>query len=161
MAAEYSVVSRTDFQGRKSLFFSGFRPFLGEVTQKELNMHFYKCEICGNLLDLILDGRGRLDCCGQEMDELPANTVDASKEKHVPEVTVSGNKVQIAIGSVLHPMVEEHHINFICLETDKCAYRKALKIGEQPIANFTLTDGEKPVAAYEYCNLHGLWKKVL
>ena len=124
-------------------------------------MHFYKCEICSNIIELILDGNGRIDCCNQEMDKLTANTVDAAQEKHVPEVTVSGDKINIKIGSVIHPMIEEHHINFICLQTDKSFYRRALSVGEQPIANFNLSDNEKPIAAFEYCNLHGLWKKEL
>ena len=122
-------------------------------------MQFYKCKICSNLLDLILDGKGTLVCCNQQMTKLTANTQDASIEKHVPYVTVSGDKVHIAIGSVLHPMLQEHHINFICLQTDKCVYRKTLKIWQEPTADFTLTNSEKPVAVYEYCNLHGLWKK--
>lgn len=95
-------------------------------------------------------------CCGEEMEELVANTVDASKEKHVPVVTVEGGKVTVKVGSVPHPMTEEHFIMWVYLQTEKGGQRKAFKPGDEPTAEFALID-DKPVAAYEYCNLHGLW----
>ena len=99
-------------------------------------------------------------CCGAPMDELKANTEDAALEKHVPAVTVDGNKISVVVGDVEHPMLEEHFIQWIYLETEKGGQRKALKPGDAPKAVFVVED-DKPVAVYEYCNLHGLWKKDL
>ena len=95
------------------------------------------------------------------MRELKANTTDAAQEKHVPEVSVEGNLVKVKVGSVEHPMTEEHHIAFIYLETENGVARKDLDHTGKPEAVFALAEGEKPVAVYEYCNLHGLWKKEL
>jgi len=120
---------------------------------------FFICETCGNLVELTLKGGGTLVCCGKEMKELNANVEDASLEKHVPEVTVDGNKVKVQIGSVIHPMTEEHYIQFIYLETKLGIQRKCLSPGEEPVAEFVLAEGDEPVTAYEFCNLHGLWKK--
>ena len=101
-----------------------------------------------------------LSCCGSAMKELVANTVEASTEKHLPDVTVLGNTVHVSVGSVLHPMEEAHHIKFIYVETERGGQRKSLKVGEEPKASFCFTD-DKPIAVYEYCNLHGLWKTEL
>ena len=122
---------------------------------------FYICEVCGNLVGLVLEGGGELVCCGQPMKELAANTEEASYEKHIPEVTVDGNKVTVKVGSVLHPMIEEHYIQFIYLVTKFGAQKKCLSPGEEPVAEFALVDGDEVVEAFEFCNLHGLWKKVL
>ena len=92
------------------------------------------------------------------MEELIPNTTDAAQEKHVHVVTVDGNTVSVTVGSVEHPMLEEHFITFIALETKQGVQRKALAPGEKPTAVFALAQGDVPVAAYEYCNLHGLWK---
>jgi len=97
-------------------------------------------------------------CCGDKMREIVAGTVDASKEKHVPVVKVSDNKVEVTVGEVTHPMTEDHYIQWIYLQTEKGSQFKMLKPGEDPKAVFTLSD-DKAIAAYEYCNLHGLWKK--
>lgn len=91
-------------------------------------------------------------------EELIANTVDAAREKHVPVIAREGNTVTVIVGSVLHPMTEEHYIPFIALETAQGLQVKNLKPGMKPVAVFALADGDEPVAAYEYCNLHGLWK---
>lgn len=97
---------------------------------------------------------------GEGADEvLTANTVDAAREKHVPLVERSGNDVVVTVGEVIHPMTEAHYIMWIALETNEGFHVKHLAPGEVPTAIFALTDGEEPVAAYEYCNLHGLWKK--
>ena len=93
------------------------------------------------------------------MQELVPNTTDAAQEKHVPVVEVSGNKVTVTVGSVEHPMTPEHYIQWICLQTKQGNQRKELKPGEKPCACFTLCEGDEVVAAFEYCNLHGLWKK--
>lgn len=124
------------------------------------NQRFFICKHCGNLADLIIDKGTPLVCCGEKMTELVANTVDASKEKHVPVVKVNGNIITATVGSVIHPMEEKHHIAFIYLETKNGSQRKCLKVGDEPIAEFTLINDEA-VAVYEYCNLHGLWKTVL
>ena len=118
---------------------------------------FFICETCKNLVGLIVNHNVPLVCCGAQMSELVANTVEASVEKHLPEVSLSGSEVHVAVGSVLHPMEEAHHIAFVYVETEHGGQRKALKIGAEPKVSFCLTD-DKPVAVYAYCNLHGLWK---
>ena len=121
------------------------------------DVRFFVCKNCGNIVGLVHNGGGPLSCCGEEMTELIANTVDASLEKHVPVAKVEGNKVTVNVGEVDHPMLEEHYIMWIYLKTDKGGHRICLKPGEAPKAVFALAD-EKPIAVYEYCNLHGLWK---
>lgn len=121
---------------------------------------FYVCEHCGNLVGVIHDAGVPLVCCGQKMTALEPGKVDASHEKHVPVVTVSGNTVRVEVGAVAHPMTEEHSILWVYLETDRGGQRKRLDVGGAPVVQFALCD-EKPVAVYAYCNLHGLWKKEL
>ena len=99
-------------------------------------------------------------CCGQKMTHLEAGVVEASREKHIPVATVNGNTVTVNVGSVEHPMAEEHHISWVYLQTDRGGQRKDLEVGKSPVVNFALSD-EKPVAVYAYCNLHGLWKAEL
>ena len=120
-------------------------------------MKFFICEHCGNLVGVIHDAGVPMMCCGQKMTQLIPGTVEASVEKHLPVVTVDGDKVKVEIGSVAHPMAEEHSILWVYLQTDKGGQRKNLAVGEAPVAEFSLLD-EKPVAVYAYCNLHGLWK---
>ena len=93
------------------------------------------------------------------MEEIIANTVDAAKEKHVPEVSIAGNLVTVQVGAVEHPMLDAHFIQFIILETKKGYQKIDLKPGQKPMAEFLIAPGDEPVAVYEYCNLHGLWKK--
>jgi superoxide reductase len=121
-------------------------------------MKFYVCEKCGNLVGMIHESGAKMTCCGQHMTELVANTVDASKEKHLPVISVSGNQVTVKVGSVEHPMTPEHSILWVYLETAKGGQRKNLKPGDKPEAAFAITADDKVVAAYAYCNLHGLWK---
>ncbi len=121
-------------------------------------MKFYVCEHCGNLIEMVKDAGVPIMCCGQAMTELVPGTTDAAVEKHVPVVTIDGNKVSVVVGEVEHPMLEAHYIEWITIETTNGAQRKVLKPGEAPKAEFVLTDGEELVAAYAYCNLHGLWK---
>ena len=116
-------------------------------------MKFYKCQKCGKVL-----AQDELPENTEDMVELIPNTTDAAGEKHVPVVTVNGSEVGVVVGAVEHPMLEAHYITFIVLETTAGYQKKALKPGEKPAAVFTLAEGEKAVAAYEYCNLHGLWK---
>ncbi len=118
---------------------------------------FYICEHCGNLVGMINDAGVPIKCCGQNMTRLEAGVVEASHEKHIPVVNVCGNVVKVRVGSIDHPMAEEHSILWVYLETDKGGQRKCLDVGGAPEVEFALSD-EKPVAVYAYCNLHGLWK---
>lgn len=118
---------------------------------------FYICKHCNNIIAKVNDSGVPVVCCGEEMKELIPNTFDASKEKHIPVVKVNNNNIEVEIGSVIHPMVEEHFIEWIYIKTKKGGQRKILKPGDDPKALFVLTDDEFE-AAYAYCNLHGLWK---
>lgn len=118
---------------------------------------FYICEKCGNLVGLINESGVPIMCCGQKMTKLEPGTTDASLEKHVPVVNVDGNIVKVNVGSADHPMVEEHSILWVYLQTDKGGQRKNLEVGKAPCVEFAIGD-EKPIAVYAYCNLHGLWK---
>lgn len=121
-------------------------------------MKFYFCRHCGNIITHFKDSGVRVVCCGEKMQELVPGTTDGATEKHVPVVKIEGNKVTVTVGSVEHPMVEAHFIEWIVLETERGFQKKELKPGEKPEAEFLLAEGEDAVAAYEYCNLHGLWK---
>ena len=116
---------------------------------------FYRCEICGNIVALIRRGGGTLTCCGQAMTKLEANTTEAAVEKHVPAVTREGGKIKAAVGSVPHPMLPEHYIQWIALVAGEKVEFKFLKPGEAPKAEF---DEVPSGTVYAYCNLHGLWK---
>ena len=124
------------------------------------NVKFYVCEHCGNVVEKVEDHGVPVMCCGKKMVELVPGVVEASHEKHIPVAKVEGNLVKVAVGSVEHPMAEEHSILWVVLESDKGLYRKHLEVGKAPEAVFALAD-EKPVAVYAYCNLHGLWKQEL
>ena len=121
-------------------------------------MTLFKCEHCGNIIAYLKDSGVRVQCCGEEMKPLIPNTTDAAGEKHVPVIAVDGNTVTVAVGAVEHPMLDAHYIEWILLETKEGRQRKTLKPGEKPVAVFSLAAGDEVVAAYEYCNLHGLWK---
>lgn len=116
----------------------------------------YKCEKCGNIVEVVHAGPGELVCCGQPMKLLTENTTDAAQEKHVPVIEKSGSQITVKVGSVDHPMEEKHYIEWIELLADGKVYRKYLKPGDKPVATFEIT--AKDVSAREYCNLHGLWK---
>ncbi len=124
------------------------------------NNKFYICEHCGNLIGMIHDAGVPMMCCGQKMTQLIPGTVEASIEKHLPVVVIDSGKVKVEIGSVAHPMAEEHSILWVYLQTDKGGQIKHLNVGEAPLAEFALLE-EKPIAVYAYCNLHGLWKTVI
>ena len=117
---------------------------------------FFICKHCGNMIGLVDDKGVPLVCCGEKMTELIPNTVEAAVEKHLPEVSVTGDTIEVKIGSVPHPMEEGHHITFVYLETEKGGQRKCLDIGAEPALKFCLAD-DKALAVYAYCNLHGLW----
>ncbi len=119
---------------------------------------FFVCKHCGNLIGMIHNAGVPVVCCGEKMHELIANTTDAAQEKHVPVVKIDGNLVHVCVGSAAHPMTEEHSIEWIYVQTNEGGHRKALCPDQAPEADIALTDGEKPLAVFAYCNLHGLWK---
>ena len=121
-------------------------------------MTFYRCEHCGNIIAYIHDSGVRCECCGEEMKPLTPNTSDGAGEKHVPVIEQVGQTVTVKVGSAEHPMLDAHYIEWIMLETKEGRQRKSLKPGDKPTATFAITDGDAVVSAYEYCNLHGLWK---
>ena len=118
---------------------------------------FYICEHCGNIIEKIDDAGVPVMCCGQKMAELVPNTVEASGEKHIPVVTVKDGEIVVNVGSVNHPMAEEHFIEWVYVETEKGGQRKHLKPGGDPNVSFKVDEKDKAVAVYAYCNLHGLW----
>ena len=119
-------------------------------------LQVYKCDKCGNIVEVLHGGAGDLVCCGENMKLIEAGTVDAAKEKHVPVIEKTANGYKVSVGSVPHPMEEKHYIEWIELIADGKAYRQFLKPGQDPVAEFCLE--AKAVTAREYCNIHGLWK---
>ena len=120
-------------------------------------MEIYKCEACGNIVELLHGGDGELVCCGEPMKRFKENTVDAAKEKHVPVIEKIAGGFKVKVGSVAHPMEEKHYIEWIeACTADGRAYRQFLRPGMPPEATFMI-EGEM-ITAREYCNLHGLWK---
>ena len=116
----------------------------------------YKCDLCGNIVEVVHGGAGELVCCGQPMELFAENTVDAAKEKHVPVVEKIDGGYKVKVGSVAHPMEEKHYIEFVEIIADGKVYRQYLNPGDTPEA-FLAIDADR-VTAREYCNLHGLWK---
>jgi len=119
-------------------------------------LEIYKCEVCGNIVEMLHEGKGELVCCGKPMKHFIENTVDAAREKHVPVIETTPNGIKVKIGSVAHPMEEKHYIEWIELIADGTSYRKFLDPGDKPEAEFELRADK--VEAREYCNIHGLWK---
>ena len=120
-------------------------------------LQVYKCEVCGNIVEVLHIGAGELVCCGQAMKLYTENTVDAAKEKHVPVIEKIDGGVKVKVGDVAHPMEEKHYIEWIEIVADGKAYRQFLNPGEAPEAVFMI--GQSNITAREFCNLHGLWKK--
>ena len=123
-----------------------------------MEMKFYKCKHCGQIIAVVKATGVPVVCCGEKMTEIVAGSVDAAVEKHVPVCSVEGNVLTVTVGSVAHPMIAEHLIEWIAVQTDRGNQRKLLKAGDAPIVKFALLEGEKVEAVYAYCNLHGLWK---
>ena len=119
-------------------------------------LQIYKCEVCGNIVEVLHEGVGELVCCGQPMKLLMANTVDAAKDKHVPVIEKTAAGVQVKVGSAAHPMEEKHYIEWIEIIADGKAYRQFLKPGDAPQATFDIQANK--IEAREHCNIHGLWK---
>lgn len=120
-------------------------------------MKFYICSHCGNIITYVRDNGVPIVCCGEKMKELVPGSVEAAHEKHIPVIRVNGGEVTVHVGSVDHPMLAEHWIEWIALETTAGVQCKALAPGMAPECKFMLADRDAPVAAYAYCNLHGLW----
>lgn len=118
-------------------------------------VRFYKCPVCGNIVELVEGDIKRTKCCGQEMELLVANTVDAAVEKHVPVYEVVDNELVVSVGEVEHPMSEEHYIMWVLLVTDNRSYRVELKPNDKPVVKLPYVENS---TLYAYCNLHGLWK---
>ena len=126
--------------------------------QEEKNMKYYVCKHCGNIIEFAENKGVPVMCCGEKMTELVPGTSDGAVEKHVPAVVKNGNKVLVEVGSVEHPMVEAHYIEWIVIETRFGSQKRKLSYTDAPKAEFLLCEGDEFVAAYAYCNLHGLWK---
>ena len=124
-----------------------------------MEQRFFICQHCGNIIAMVKSSGAPVSCCGENMKELIPGTVDAAVEKHIPVYTVDGNKVTVSVGAVEHPMIDKHYIEWVSLQTKQGNQRKALKPGDKPEVCFALCEGDEVVAAYAYCNLHGLWKK--
>ena len=121
-------------------------------------MKFLRCELCGKIVAVVKDSACPTKCCGQAMEEMVPNTQDGAHEKHIPVFEIEGNVIHVKVGSVEHPMLENHYIEWIALQTNLGNQRKVLKPGDKPEASFALLPGEKVEAVLEYCNLHGLYK---
>jgi superoxide reductase len=123
----------------------------------EKNRFFLSCAHCGNVAALVVDKGGALVCCGEEMRDLEPNTVDASKEKHLPVAEATDKGIKVKVGGAPHPMLEEHFIDFLYVKTERGSQRLKLSVGAAPEAEFVFAD-DKPTEVYAYCNLHGMWK---
>ncbi len=126
-----------------------------------MEIKFFKCNHCGNIIAYVKSSGVPVICCGEKMQEIIPNTVDASYEKHVPVVSVNDNQVTVNIGSAQHPMIPEHYIEWVCLQTTQGNQRKILKAGSLPQCCFSICNEDKVEAVYAYCNLHGLWKATI
>ena len=124
------------------------------MTEKR---ELYHCPICGNLVEVLNNGAGTLVCCGKPMARIEGNATDASQEKHVPVIEKIEGGYKVTVGTIGHPMTEEHFIQWIELVTPSFVFRRELRPGNEPEAVFMTT--EEPIMAREYCNLHGLWLK--
>ncbi len=123
-----------------------------------MELKFYICEHCGNIIMKVRDQGVPVMCCGQKMKEIIPGTTDAAAEKHVPDYKVEGNLVKVNVGSVDHPMLPEHYIEWIALKTKQGVQFKELKPGEKPAATFAVSEGDEVEEVFAYCNLHSLWK---
>lgn len=125
---------------------------------KIMELKYYICETCGKIIAIMNNKKVPTMCCGKQMKELIPGTTDAAVEKHVPVVTQEGNKVIVSVGEVAHPMLPEHFIEWISIQTKEGYQIKELHPGDEPKAVFAMDDTDEFVSAFAYCNLHGLWK---
>ena len=124
-----------------------------------MEMKFYRCEVCGQIVAIVQKTGVPIMCCGQKMKEIVPGKTEAAAEKHIPVYEVKDGKVLVTVGEIAHPMTEEHYIEWISLKTKFGNQRKALKPGSEPKACFAICEGDEVEAVYAYCNLHSLWKK--
>lgn len=122
-----------------------------------MTMKFFKCRHCGKIIAIVNERNVPTICCGEPMSEMVPNTSDGAVEKHVPVYEVKDNVVTVTVGEVKHPMMENHYIEWIAIETNFGNQRKILKPGEEPVVKFALLEGEKVIRVVEHCNLHGLY----
>ena len=148
--------------GKEALKFKKSADALKKVIEtqeiKKMEVKYYVCNHCGNIIEMVKDQGVPVMCCGEAMHELKAGVTDAAVEKHVPVYTVDKQHVHVVVGETKHPMLDNHFIEWITLNTNQGIYRKQLIPGQEPIADFCLCDGEYVEEVYAYCNLHGLWK---
>ena len=123
-----------------------------------MKQKFYICKHCGNIIAMVNDAGVPVMCCGEKMSEIVPGTTEAATEKHIPVYELDGNLVKVKVGSVEHPMLPEHYIEWVSLQTKQGNQRKALVPGQAPEVEFAICDGDEVEAVYAYCNLHGLWK---
>lgn len=123
-----------------------------------MEQKFYRCKHCGQIIAIVKKTGVPVVCCGEKMEELVPGVVEASKEKHIPVYKVENNVVEVTVGSTIHPMISEHYIEWISIQTKQGNQRKALTPSSEPKACFTICEGDEVEAVYAYCNLHGLWK---
>ena len=123
-----------------------------------MEMEFYRCAHCGQIVAMVKNKGVPILCCGEPMQKIIPGSTDAAAEKHVPVYAVKGNLVEVSVGSAAHPMTEEHYIEWVSLQTKMGNQRKALRPGDEPKVSFPLCDGDEVEAVYAYCNLHSLWK---
>ena len=123
-----------------------------------MEMKFYRCKKCGQIVAIVEKKACPIMCCGEPMEEIIPGTTDAAVEKHVPVYEVKDNKVYVTVGEVAHPMLAEHYIEWIALQTKNGNQRKKLNPEEEPKAVFAILEDDEVLAVYAYCNLHGLWK---
>ncbi len=121
-------------------------------------MRFFKCNICGNIVELVVKGKGQLVCCNQPMEELKPKEQDQGLEKHVPIAMLKDNKLTVRVGSIEHPMEEKHFIQFIVIKYNNHVERKNLNYSDKPECTFEINERFDEIEIYEYCNIHGLWK---
>ena len=119
---------------------------------------FYVCDKCGNIIRMVVDKGVPIVCCGNTMRELVPNTVEASHEKHIPEVDFARNTLRVKVGNISHPMEKEHSIEWVHVVTSEGEQFKSLRLDRDPETEFALVNGDKPIKVYAYCNLHGLWQ---
>ncbi|MGN1047117.1 MAG: desulfoferrodoxin family protein [Eubacteriales bacterium] len=123
-----------------------------------MKQKFYICKHCGNIIAMVNDEGVPVMCCGEKMSEIVPGTTEAATEKHIPVYELDGNLVKVKVGSVEHPMLPEHYIEWVSLQTKQGNQRKSLKPGDKPEVCFAICDGDEVEAVYAYCNLHSLWK---
>lgn len=142
-----------------STFATSVVSFLVLMEEMNMRLKFYLCEKCGNLVEMVNESGMSMMCCGQNMTELKPGTTDGASEKHVPVVSIDGKCVKVTVGEIEHPMTNDHYIEWIAIETKCGSQMKKLKPGCKPKACFELSEDDEFIAAYSYCNLHGLWIK--